>query len=78
MRIEGKIIGFDEFMVRAAVQTVIGTLRFDSLPPLPPLEQNMVIDDAEEVYMKKDGERRSLGRILLKVGTNRTPDFPGR
>ncbi|KAF8490717.1 Sm-like ribonucleoprotein [Gautieria morchelliformis] len=41
MRIEGRIIGFDEFM-------------------------NLVIDDAEEVYVKDAKPRTSLGRILLK------------
>ena len=41
MRIEGRIIGFDEYM-------------------------NMTLDDAEEVYLKKAKERKSLGRILLK------------
>ncbi|KAI9101382.1 hypothetical protein DFS34DRAFT_562261, partial [Phlyctochytrium arcticum] len=40
MRIEGQIIGFDEFM-------------------------NMVVDNAEEVYAKS-GEKKSVGRILLK------------
>ncbi|CAI8023949.1 Small nuclear ribonucleoprotein E [Geodia barretti] len=40
MRIEGIIIGFDEFM-------------------------NLVMDDAVEVYMKKDF-RRQIGRILLR------------
>ncbi|KIJ45696.1 hypothetical protein M422DRAFT_29786 [Sphaerobolus stellatus SS14] len=41
MRIEGRIIGFDEFM-------------------------NLVIDDAEEVYVKEAKPRVPLGRILLK------------
>lgn len=41
MRIEGVIIGFDEFM-------------------------NLVVDEAEEVYTKTGGKRRSLGRILLR------------
>ncbi|KAF8592025.1 Sm-like ribonucleoprotein [Ramaria rubella] len=41
MRIEGRIIGFDEFM-------------------------NLVIDEAEEVYVKDAKPRVSLGRILLK------------
>ncbi|KAF8528025.1 Sm-like ribonucleoprotein [Hysterangium stoloniferum] len=41
MRIEGRIIGFDEFM-------------------------NLVIDDAEEVYVKDVKSRVPLGRILLK------------
>eukprot|EP01110_Echinostelium_bisporum_P003407 TRINITY_DN1830_c1_g1_i1.p1 TRINITY_DN1830_c1_g1~~TRINITY_DN1830_c1_g1_i1.p1 ORF type:complete len:90 (-),score=6.36 TRINITY_DN1830_c1_g1_i1:113-382(-) len=40
MRIEGRIIGFDEYM-------------------------NLVLDDAEEIYIKKN-IRKSLGRILLK------------
>mmetsp|Transcript_23328 Transcript_23328/g.32626 ORF Transcript_23328/g.32626 Transcript_23328/m.32626 type:complete len:89 (+) Transcript_23328:128-394(+) len=40
MRIEGVIIGFDEYM-------------------------NLVLDDAEELDMKKK-QRTSLGRILLK------------
>ena len=40
MRLEGHIIGFDEYM-------------------------NLVLDDAEEVYLKTKN-RRSLGRILLK------------
>ncbi|KAL8293748.1 hypothetical protein RQP46_000449 [Phenoliferia psychrophenolica] len=45
-RIEGKIIGFDEFM-------------------------NVVMDDAEEVWVKdtkakKAGTRNPLGRLLLK------------
>ncbi|KAJ3299952.1 hypothetical protein HK104_005649 [Borealophlyctis nickersoniae] len=40
MRIEGRIIGFDEFM-------------------------SLVLDDAEEVWVKK-GTRKPLGRILLK------------
>ena len=39
-RMEGKLIGFDEYM-------------------------NVVLDDAEEVDLKK-GTRKSLGRILLK------------
>ncbi|PWN53855.1 putative small nuclear ribonucleo protein E [Violaceomyces palustris] len=39
-RIEGKIIGFDEFM-------------------------NVTMTEAEEVWVKK-GERKELGRILLK------------
>jgi len=41
MRIEGTIIGFDEFM-------------------------NLVIDNAEEVYVKETRPRVNLGRILLK------------
>ncbi|KAI5679532.1 hypothetical protein M9H77_00759 [Catharanthus roseus] len=40
LRIEGRIIGFDEYM-------------------------NLVLDDAEEVHMKKK-TRKQLGRILLK------------
>ncbi|GAA5837032.1 hypothetical protein JCM9279_007737 [Rhodotorula babjevae] len=45
-RLEGKILGFDEFM-------------------------NVVLDDAEEVYVKdtkskKTGDRQRLGRLLLK------------
>ena len=40
LRIEGKIIGFDEYM-------------------------NLVLDDAEEVSIKRSG-RKPLGRILLK------------
>jgi len=40
MRIEGRIIGFDEYM-------------------------NLVLDDAEEVSVKKQ-TRKPLGRILLK------------
>ncbi|XP_042990589.1 small nuclear ribonucleoprotein E-like isoform X3 [Carya illinoinensis] len=40
LRIEGRIIGFDEYM-------------------------NLVLDDAEEVNVKKKS-RKSLGRILLK------------
>ncbi|CAJ0830485.1 13280_t:CDS:2 [Entrophospora sp. SA101] len=40
LRIEGQIIGFDEFM-------------------------NLVLDDAEEINVKKKS-RKSLGRILLK------------
>ncbi|KAJ3416010.1 hypothetical protein HDV05_003607 [Chytridiales sp. JEL 0842] len=40
IRIEGKIIGFDEFM-------------------------NLVLDDAAEIAVKT-GDRKSLGRILLK------------
>ena len=40
LRIEGKIIGFDEYM-------------------------NLVLDDAEELAIKKK-TRKSLGRILLK------------
>ncbi|KND01884.1 small nuclear ribonucleoprotein E [Spizellomyces punctatus DAOM BR117] len=40
LRIEGQIIGFDEFM-------------------------NLVLDDAEEVSLKK-ATRKPLGRILLK------------
>mmetsp|Transcript_24277 Transcript_24277/g.82979 ORF Transcript_24277/g.82979 Transcript_24277/m.82979 type:complete len:99 (-) Transcript_24277:301-597(-) len=43
MRIEGKIIGFDEYM-------------------------NLVLDGAEEVYMKQK-RRVDLGRILLKGDT---------
>jgi small nuclear ribonucleoprotein E len=40
LRIEGRIIGFDEYM-------------------------NLVLDDAEEVSVKR-GTRKPLGRILLK------------
>ncbi|BGO94878.1 hypothetical protein NBRC10512_007165 [Rhodotorula toruloides] len=45
-RLEGKILGFDEFM-------------------------NIVLDDAEEVWVKdtktkKTGDRQQLGRLLLK------------
>ncbi|BGP57738.1 hypothetical protein JCM8202_002391 [Rhodotorula sphaerocarpa] len=45
-RLEGKILGFDEFM-------------------------NVVLDDAEEVWVKdtkarKVGDRQTLGRLLLK------------
>mmetsp|Transcript_5137 Transcript_5137/g.15013 ORF Transcript_5137/g.15013 Transcript_5137/m.15013 type:complete len:89 (+) Transcript_5137:66-332(+) len=40
LRIEGKIVGFDEYM-------------------------NLVLDEAEELLMKKK-ERKPLGRILLK------------
>lgn len=40
LRVEGKIIGLDEYM-------------------------NLVLDEAEEIGVKK-GTRRSLGRILLK------------
>jgi small nuclear ribonucleoprotein E len=40
MRIEGRIIGFDEYM-------------------------NLVLDDAEEICLKKK-TRKPLGRILLK------------
>ncbi|KAH3765993.1 Small nuclear ribonucleoprotein E [Pelomyxa schiedti] len=40
IRIEGRIIGFDEYM-------------------------NLVLDDAEELSLKK-GTRRKLGRTLLK------------
>mmetsp|Transcript_301 Transcript_301/g.889 ORF Transcript_301/g.889 Transcript_301/m.889 type:complete len:93 (-) Transcript_301:241-519(-) len=40
LRIEGRIVGFDEYM-------------------------NLVLDDAEELLMKKM-ERKQLGRILLK------------
>mmetsp|Transcript_39621 Transcript_39621/g.105001 ORF Transcript_39621/g.105001 Transcript_39621/m.105001 type:complete len:101 (-) Transcript_39621:114-416(-) len=40
MRIEGRILGFDEYM-------------------------NLVVDDAEEVLIKKK-TRRAVGRILLK------------
>jgi len=43
LRIEGRIIGFDEYM-------------------------NMVLDDAEEVSVKKKA-RKSVGRILLKGDT---------
>ncbi|KAL0359496.1 UNVERIFIED_CONTAM: Small nuclear ribonucleoprotein E [Sesamum angustifolium] len=42
LRIEGRIIGFDEYM-------------------------NLVLDDAEEVNVKKNS-RKQLGRILLKGG----------
>lgn len=27
---------------------------------------NLVLDDATEVYLKKGGERKELGRIMLK------------
>ena len=40
LRVEGQIIGFDEYM-------------------------NLVLDDAEEVHIKKN-TRRKIGRILLK------------
>ena len=40
LRVEGEIIGFDEYM-------------------------NLVLDDAEEVHIKKN-TRRKIGRILLK------------
>lgn len=40
LRIEGRIIGFDEYM-------------------------NLVLDDAEEVALKKK-TRKALGRIMLK------------
>ena len=40
LRIEGRVIGFDEYI-------------------------NLVLDDAEEVDMKKE-TRRAIGRILLK------------
>jgi hypothetical protein len=30
----------------------------------------MVVDDAEEVSMKEGGDRKSIGRILLKVGSD--------
>ena len=40
MRLEGQIIGFDEYM-------------------------NMTLDNAEEISVKK-GERKQIGRILLK------------
>ena len=40
LRLEGQIIGFDEYM-------------------------NLVLEDAEEVHIKKDTRRR-VGRILLK------------
>lgn len=40
LRVEGRIIGFDEYM-------------------------NLVLDDAEEVSVKR-GTRKALGRILLK------------
>ena len=40
LRIEGHIIGFDEYM-------------------------NLVLDEADEVYIKT-GKRRSVGKILLK------------
>ena len=43
VRMEGKLIGFDEYM-------------------------NLVLDDAEEVDLKKD-TRKQLGRILLKGDT---------
>jgi small nuclear ribonucleoprotein E len=41
LRIEGKLIGFDEYM-------------------------NLVLDDAEEILMKRNKERKKLGRIMLK------------
>lgn len=40
MRMEGHIVGFDEYM-------------------------NIVLDDAEEVYMKTKA-RKQIGRVLLK------------
>lgn len=40
LRIEGHIIGFDEYM-------------------------NLVLDEAEELYVKT-GKRRTVGKILLK------------
>merc|ERR1712156_158018 len=40
LRIEGRILGFDEYM-------------------------NLVVDDAEEIIVKKN-TRRAIGRILLK------------
>ena len=40
VRIEGRLIGFDEYM-------------------------NLVLDEAEEVYVKKQ-TKKALGRILLK------------
>merc|ERR1719171_2158634 len=40
VRIEGHVIGFDEYM-------------------------NLVLDDAEEVHIKRD-ERKAVGRILIK------------
>ncbi|CAM9662729.1 unnamed protein product [Phaeothamnion confervicola] len=43
MRIEGQIVGFDEYM-------------------------NLVLDDAEEVELKKE-KRTPIGRILLKGDT---------
>ena len=49
LRLEGKIIGFDEYM-------------------------NVVLDDTEEIYVKK-GTRKRVGRILLK-GDNITAVFP--
>ncbi|GAA5886509.1 hypothetical protein JCM6882_001664 [Rhodosporidiobolus microsporus] len=54
-RLEGKILGFDEFM-------------------------NVVLDSAEEVWVKdtktrKTGERQTLGRLLLK-GENITAIAP--
>ena len=39
--VEGKIIGFDEYM-------------------------NTVLDEAEEVNLKKGGARKKIGRIILK------------
>ncbi|RYR76973.1 hypothetical protein Ahy_A01g001465 isoform C [Arachis hypogaea] len=57
LRIEGRIIGFDEYM-------------------------NLVLDDAEEVNVKKN-IRKTLGRILLKgdnitlmMNTMRHPGTP--
>ncbi|GAA6030985.1 hypothetical protein JCM8097_008969 [Rhodosporidiobolus ruineniae] len=54
-RLEGKILGFDEFM-------------------------NVVLDNAEEVWVKdtksrKAGDRQTLGRLLLK-GENITAISP--
>mmetsp|Transcript_2460 Transcript_2460/g.4260 ORF Transcript_2460/g.4260 Transcript_2460/m.4260 type:complete len:89 (+) Transcript_2460:274-540(+) len=43
MRLEGRIVGFDEYM-------------------------NLVLDDAEEVYLKTK-TRKALGRTLLKGDT---------
>ncbi|XP_076062058.1 small ribonucleoprotein particle protein SmE isoform X1 [Oratosquilla oratoria] len=56
LRIEGHIIGFDEYM-------------------------NVMLDQAEEVHMKK-GARKNIGRILLKGDNitliqNTQPDVAG-
>lgn len=52
LRIEGRIIGFDEYM-------------------------NLVLDDAEEVSVKKQA-RKPLGRILLKGDTITLMQTTGR
>lgn len=41
IRIEGRLIGFDEYM-------------------------NLVLDEADEILMKKNQERKKIGRIMLK------------